>query len=207
MPCQPGPSASAKLARRGDARRRPRWLAATDDAVGIHRRRASRPTPGSPTSAARTACGPRTPRPRRSAHIDVYVADPTCGAAAWQNRLDCPDVAGSQPNAGHRALVDLQTAGHVGWIVTQNIDGLHQLAGRRPDRVLELHGTAWRTQVHALRRRAADARHARPRARGRGRPAVPRLRRHPQVGHDQLRSAARPRRARAGRRRWPRRPT
>ena len=43
------------------------------------------------------------------------------------------------PNDGHRTVTDLQSAGYVGPIVTQNVDGLHQAAGARD--VVELHGS------------------------------------------------------------------
>jgi NAD-dependent SIR2 family protein deacetylase len=44
----------------------------------------------------------------------------------------------AEPNAGHRALVDLERQGRVELVVTQNVDGLQQKAGS--ERVLELHG-------------------------------------------------------------------
>ncbi|RPI54309.1 MAG: NAD-dependent deacetylase, partial [Acidobacteria bacterium] len=44
-------------------------------------------------------------------------------------------------NAGHRALAELERAGRLHALVTQNIDGLHQRAGNSPDRVVEVHGT------------------------------------------------------------------
>jgi NAD-dependent SIR2 family protein deacetylase len=47
--------------------------------------------------------------------------------------------AGATPNHGHRAVADLQRLGLVRAIITQNVDGLHQLAGARD--VLELHGS------------------------------------------------------------------
>lgn len=46
---------------------------------------------------------------------------------------------GVQPNAGHRALAELETAGVLHAVITQNIDGLHQAAGSR--RVVEFHGS------------------------------------------------------------------
>jgi len=46
----------------------------------------------------------------------------------------------AKPNDGHRALAQLEAAGRIIAIITQNIDGLHQDAGSR--RVLELHGTS-----------------------------------------------------------------
>jgi NAD-dependent SIR2 family protein deacetylase len=42
------------------------------------------------------------------------------------------------PNAGHRAVAELQRAGLLSGIITQNVDGLHQAAGA--DGVIELHG-------------------------------------------------------------------
>jgi NAD-dependent SIR2 family protein deacetylase len=45
----------------------------------------------------------------------------------------------ARPNVGHRALVELELAGHINGIITQNVDGLHLRAGSR--RVVDLHGT------------------------------------------------------------------
>lgn len=48
----------------------------------------------------------------------------------------------AKPNAAHRKLAELERAGRLSAVITQNIDGLHQKAGSR--RVLELHGSVWR---------------------------------------------------------------
>ncbi|MEW5847499.1 MAG: NAD-dependent protein deacetylase [Myxococcota bacterium] len=45
----------------------------------------------------------------------------------------------AQPNAAHRALAALEHAGRVRFLITQNVDRLHQAAGSRA--VMELHGT------------------------------------------------------------------
>ncbi len=47
--------------------------------------------------------------------------------------------AGIEPNAAHRAVAELEAAGMVEAVVTQNVDGLHRAAGSR--RVVELHGS------------------------------------------------------------------
>jgi NAD-dependent SIR2 family protein deacetylase len=47
--------------------------------------------------------------------------------------------AAAEPNGGHRALAELETAGVANGVVTQNVDGLHVRAGS--GRVVELHGT------------------------------------------------------------------
>ena len=51
-------------------------------------------------------------------------------------------VKGAEPNAAHRKLAQLEEAGKLRAVITQNIDGLHQLAGSRE--VLELHGSTLR---------------------------------------------------------------
>ena len=48
----------------------------------------------------------------------------------------------AQPNAAHRKLAELEQAGKLTGVVTQNIDGLHQKAGSR--KVFELHGSVHR---------------------------------------------------------------
>lgn len=45
----------------------------------------------------------------------------------------------AQPNAGHRALAELEAAGIASGVITQNVDELHLRAGSR--RVVELHGS------------------------------------------------------------------
>src|SRR6266850_6544479 len=47
----------------------------------------------------------------------------------------------ARPNATHDAIVSLERAGKELAVVTQNIDGLHRLAGTAPSRLVELHGT------------------------------------------------------------------
>jgi NAD-dependent deacetylase len=48
----------------------------------------------------------------------------------------------AQPNAAHKKLAELEQAGRVTAVVTQNIDGLHQKAGSKT--VFELHGSVHR---------------------------------------------------------------
>ena len=49
-----------------------------------------------------------------------------------------PQIAGAMPNRAHLALAQLERSQHVHFLVTQNVDGLHQKAGSRC--VLDLHG-------------------------------------------------------------------
>jgi NAD-dependent deacetylase len=50
------------------------------------------------------------------------------------------DFSGAQPNAGHRAITELQNLGKMKFLISQNVDNLHLKAGIDPDRLAELHG-------------------------------------------------------------------
>jgi NAD-dependent deacetylase len=82
----------------------------------------------------------KDPAAERSAHISNYLADAEIRKARWRAAAASPYRAAA-PNAGHLALVDLEHSGRLLALLTQNVDGLHQLAGTDPDRVVEVHGT------------------------------------------------------------------
>lgn len=65
-----------------------------------------------------------------------------------------PLLARAAPNAGHLALASLQAEGRLGFILTQNVDGLHQQAGSHA--LLELHGN-----IHHVACLGCGARYAR----------------------------------------------
>ncbi len=56
----------------------------------------------------------------------------------WRRGL----IAQAQPNAAHRALVEIERRTPRFTLVTQNVDGLHDLAGS--GKILKLHGDIWR---------------------------------------------------------------
>ena len=60
----------------------------------------------------------------------------------WRFYRDKMLYLDAQPNAAHRKLAELEAAGKVRAVITQNIDGLHQKAGSK--NVLELHGSVHR---------------------------------------------------------------
>ncbi|MGH3381697.1 MAG: NAD-dependent protein deacetylase [Actinoallomurus sp.] len=68
-----------------------------------------------------------------------------------RSHLGWRHVSGAPPNAGHRAVADLQSRGLVAGVITQNVDGLHQAAGARD--VVELHGSLDRVICLGCRRR------------------------------------------------------
>jgi NAD-dependent deacetylase len=88
--------------------------------------------------------GPRgvwtlNPKAEQMSDIRYYVADPEVRKLSWQSRLAHPAWT-AQPNAGHRALVELEKRGKLHVLITQNIDGLHQRAGSAAELVIEVHG-------------------------------------------------------------------
>lgn len=85
----------------------------------------------------------KDPLAEKLSDIRWYMGDAGVRRAAWQARLVHPAWT-AEPNAGHRALVELEHRGKLHALVTQNIDELHQRAGSSPDRVVEVHGTVRR---------------------------------------------------------------
>ena len=59
----------------------------------------------------------------------------------YRNKMLCLDAG---PNKAHKKLSELEHAGKLKAVITQNIDGLHQLAGSQ--NVLELHGSVHRNR-------------------------------------------------------------
>ncbi len=57
---------------------------------------------------------------------------------------------GAKPNAAHKKLAELEEAGKLTAVITQNIDGLHQAAGSK--NVLELHGSIHRNYCQSCRK-------------------------------------------------------
>ena len=74
----------------------------------------------------------------------TFTRDPRGRHRYWaRSFVGWRQIRGARPNAGHRAVAQLQTAGLLGGVITQNVDGLHQAGGARD--VLELHGGLDRT--------------------------------------------------------------
>ena len=82
----------------------------------------------------------KNPKAERTANLQHYLSDPEVRKLSWKGRLNSPAWT-AEPNAGHRAIVELERRGKLHMLVTQNIDELHQRAGSDPARVIELHGT------------------------------------------------------------------
>lgn len=82
----------------------------------------------------------KNPAAEKLATLQHYMAEPDVRRLSWKARL-AHETWDAKPNAGHFALVRLETSGRLDTLITQNIDGLHQLAGSSPERIIEIHGT------------------------------------------------------------------
>jgi NAD-dependent deacetylase len=75
--------------------------------------------------------------------IDRYVSNRDLRVRGWRMHLD-GELWGArsavQPNQGHLAIVRLHRARRLAGVVTQNVDGLHLVAGLDEGMVAELHG-------------------------------------------------------------------
>jgi NAD-dependent deacetylase len=82
----------------------------------------------------------KDPAAEKLATLQHWLSDREVRVRGWRQRMQTA-MWSREPNAGHRALVDLERAGHLDVLVTQNVDGLHHAAGSDPSRIVEIHGT------------------------------------------------------------------
>jgi len=116
-----------------------RWVAASTRIVALTGAGISTES-GIPDFRGPQGVWTKNPKAEKLSNIDSYMSDPDVRRLAWQQRLIHP-AWHATPNTGHRALVELERAGRLHALITQNIDGLHQLAGTSPDKMIEVHGT------------------------------------------------------------------
>ena len=83
--------------------------------------------------------GNRVFSPEEMVSHSFYVTYPKEFFEFYREKLCYPDA---EPNACHLALAELENRGLLAGVITQNIDGLHDLAGSR--NVAELHGSIHR---------------------------------------------------------------
>ncbi|MFF8593629.1 NAD-dependent deacetylase [Streptomyces sp. NPDC015220] len=83
----------------------------------------------------------RDPEAEKLVTYEHYMGDPEIRRRSWRMRR-ATHALGAGPNAAHRAVADLERSGVPVRVITQNVDGLHQLAGLSARKVLELHGSA-----------------------------------------------------------------
>jgi NAD-dependent deacetylase len=93
--------------------------------------------------------------------FEAFVASRAARIEAWRRKFTMDDhYRGASPNQGHFALARLVRDGRSPGVITQNIDGLHQVSGIPDDKIIELHGNGtyatclscgWRHELAAIR--------------------------------------------------------
>lgn len=79
---------------------------------------------------------------RQPVYFQDFMASEAARIEHWDYKLEGRDAfRDARPNAIHHAIVRLERAGKLRCVITQNIDGLHSLAGTRAEHLVELHGT------------------------------------------------------------------
>jgi NAD-dependent deacetylase len=70
-----------------------------------------------------------------------YVSDAKSRQVSWKHRFEMEETWNKvRPNDGHKAVAELVACGAVAYVITQNIDNLHQASGVPDDKMIELHG-------------------------------------------------------------------
>ena len=79
---------------------------------------------------------------RQPVYFQDFMTSEGARIEHWDYKLEGRDAfRDARPNAIHHAIVRLEQAGKLRSVITQNIDGLHSLAGTAAERLVELHGT------------------------------------------------------------------
>ncbi|MCA9669411.1 MAG: Sir2 family NAD-dependent protein deacetylase [Myxococcales bacterium] len=79
---------------------------------------------------------------RQPVYLQDFMASQEARVEYWDYKLEgWAAFRDAAPNATHRAVVDLERAGKIELVVTQNVDGLHSAAGTSDERLVEIHGS------------------------------------------------------------------
>ena len=91
----------------------------------------------------------------RPVTFDRFMRDERGRIEYWEQKLlAAPVFRDARPNAVHHSCVALESAGKLGMLVTQNVDGLHTAAGTSPERLTEVHGTSMEAVCLSCRERS-----------------------------------------------------
>jgi NAD-dependent deacetylase len=92
---------------------------------------------------------------RRPVYYEDFMTSEAARIEHWDYKLEAwESFRKAQPNDVHRAIVRLEQAEKLRMVVTQNIDGLHSLAGTSGERLVELHGTNSLVECQSCKRRS-----------------------------------------------------
>jgi len=97
---------------------------------------------------------------RQPIYFQDFLASEKARIEYWAYKLEGWDAyRNAQPNAVHRAIVELEREDKLRLLVTQNVDGLHRNAGTPPERLVELHGTNLEVECLSCRERSDPSPH------------------------------------------------
>ena len=97
---------------------------------------------------------------RQPVYYEDFMTSEAARIEHWDYKLEAwESFRKAQPNDVHRAIVRLEQAEKLRMVVTQNIDGLHSLAGTSGGRLVELHGTNSLVECQSCKRRSDPEAH------------------------------------------------
>jgi len=93
---------------------------------------------------------------RQPVYYQDFMSDEQKRLEYWEFALEgFSGYRDARPNAIHHACVELERAGRLEMVVTQNIDGLHRKAGTSAEKLVEIHGTNLEVECQSCHRRDA----------------------------------------------------
>jgi NAD-dependent deacetylase len=99
-------------------------------------------------------------RERRPVYFDDFMNSEVARIEHWDQKCQAwPSFRDAEPNAVHKSVADLERAGKLAMVVTQNIDGLHTRGGTSSGRLVELHGTTTAIECMTCHARTDPAPH------------------------------------------------
>ncbi|MEP7249985.1 MAG: Sir2 family NAD-dependent protein deacetylase [Spartobacteria bacterium] len=97
---------------------------------------------------------------RQPIYYEDFMSSEAARIEHWDYKLEASEsFRDARPNETHLAIVRLEKAGKLAMVVTQNIDGLHSLAGTSAERLVELHGTNSLIECQSCGERSAPQPH------------------------------------------------
>ena len=91
---------------------------------------------------------------RQPVYYDEFMSSEAARLEHWDYKLEgWESFRDARPNAVHEAIVRLERGGRLHTLITQNIDGLHALAGTSAERLVEIHGTNTKVECQSCHER------------------------------------------------------
>jgi NAD-dependent deacetylase len=97
---------------------------------------------------------------RRPIFYDQFMTEHDARVEYWRQKAEDREAFGAaRPNVVHNSIAELQRAGRIELVVTQNVDGLHRVAGTASGLLVEIHGTNARIECQTCGARSEPGEH------------------------------------------------